>query len=562
MTDVVPPPASARRVPVASRIAGSVRFRLTATVVLVVGVSLALGGTFLVRWMESTLTNNVQSRSERVLASMADALVQGQVPAELFSSPSELQQRLGSGMTDGPIGSIDDIQQVISTTYFYLDGPAFSRLKVRGVDSQGRLVLFGREGPALPRADQAFEVTRTVPTRWGDLTIHAVSPVTDIDRSVSTIRNALWLTLPLLALAAGVLTWMITGSALAPVAGMTRRVREITSANLDARVPVPHGDDEIGVLGQTLNDMLDRLESSSLRQRQFVSDASHELRSPVASIRTQLEIALRYPDDVDWPAVAQIVLAEDERLEHLVANLLAMARLEEGRHGPRAEIDLDELILAQAPRMTNVSLDLGAVSAGRVWGNSDELTSVVRNLMDNAARHAARRVSVTLRTDGPWVVMSVADDGDGVPPERRDEVFERFARLQEGRERDQGGTGLGLALTKRIVEHHGGEIRVEEGPDGGASFVVCLPSAAWTAGQVGDADRDDADGDDADRDDADRDDAELDGPDRDDGGPGDEITSSLAGGRSDRVAAPSGPPTSEGGAPLGGDQTVPATSGN
>src|SRR5690606_15971526 len=123
-------------------------------------------------------------------------------------------------------------------------------------------------------------------------------------------------------------------------------------------------------LAQTMNEVLERRQHASMTQRQFVSHASHERRSPVASIRAQLETALRYPDDVDWPSVARIVLEEDSRLEHLVGNLLAMARVEEGRLGPRGEVDLDDLVLAQAPRMTGVRMDMSGVSAGRVWGNA------------------------------------------------------------------------------------------------------------------------------------------------------------------------------------------------
>lgn len=469
------PPRVRRR----TKLANSVRFRLTAAVVLVVGLSLLGGGTLLTKWVESTLTNDLRSRNERVLVSMAAALSEGRVPAELFSTPSELEGQLNDQMSDSFLGGEVDLEKAISTTYFYLDGEAFTQLKVRGVDAQGRLVLFGRVGPALPK-DDAVEVTRTVPTQWGDLTIHAVSPLDEIDRSVGALRAALWIGLPLLVLAAGAMTWVITGQALAPVGAMTRRVRELSSTNLDARVPVPPTEDEIALLAVTMNDMLDRLEKASVKQRQFVSDASHELRSPVASIRTQIETALRYPDDVDWPSVARTVLAEDDRLDHLVGNLLAMARLEEGRYGPRSEVDLDELVMAQRPRMSGVQLDLSAVSAGRVWGNREELTSVVRNLLDNAVRHCTSRVEVSVQEEGPWVVLAVGDDGSGVDPANRVQVFERFARLQEGRERDSGGTGLGLALTKRIVEHHGGRIHVEDGDLGGARFVVSLPSANWT----------------------------------------------------------------------------------
>ena len=178
----------------------------------------------------------------------------------------------------------------------------------------------------------------------------------------------------------------------------------------------------------------------------------------------------RYPVAAEW--------LSDRGHGSTIDYLLAMARLEEGRLGPRGDVDLDELVMAQAPRLRDlVELDLSAVSAGRVWGNGDELTSVVRNLLDNAARHARGRVAVSVSEQGPWVLLTVADDGAGVPAEQREQVFERFARLQEGRSRDSGGTGLGLALTRRIVEHHGGRIHVEDGPLGGARFVVSLPAA-------------------------------------------------------------------------------------
>ena len=471
------PPA---RPSVASRVFGSVRFRLTATVVVVVGVALLGGGILLVRWVEATLTNDLRTRNEQVLGSMAETLGQGQVPAELFSSPSELEGELDAGMSSGLTEDDGGFAEVVSSTYFYLEGPAFEELKVRTVDADGRLVLFGRQGPALPDPAVAVEVTRNVSTRWGSLTLHAVSPISEIQRSVGALSAALWLGLPLLIFAAGVMTWVNIGRALAPVGAMTRRVRELSATTADASVPVPPTNDEIAQLATTMNEMLGRLHDQQLKQRQFISDASHELRSPVASIRAQLETALAYPDDVDWPGVASIVLAEDDRLDHLVGNLLAMARLEEGRFGPRSELELEDLVMAQTPRMTGVDVDLSGVSAGRVWGNADELTSVIRNLLDNASRHAHATVAISVREAGPWVVLMVADDGEGVPVDERELVFERFRRLEEGRERDSGGSGLGLALSRRIVERHGGRIHVEDAPLGGACFVVSLPAAGWT----------------------------------------------------------------------------------
>ena len=437
-----------------------------------------VGGTMLTAWVRATIRNDIEARNERVLATMSDALVNGNIPAELYSNPSQLSTRLDRQLETQVLGDGMDVQEVLSTTYFYLEGPAFSRLKIQEIDSEGRLILFGREGPALPEPEASVEMTAFVPTQWGSLTLHAVSPLSAVDDSVGALAGALWLGLPLVTVLAGILTWFITGRTLAPVDQITDQVRRLTATTMDARVPVPDTDDEIHRLAVTMNEMLERLERSSDAQRRFISDASHELRSPVASIRAQLETALVYPDAVDWPDVAKVVLAEDERLEHLVANLLAVARLEEDRDAPRAEVDLDEIVMAQRKRVTAVPVDTSAVLAGRVMGNSDELTSVVRNLIDNAVRHTTSQIVVSLQAHGPFVVLSVSDDGPGVPVDMRDRVFERFARLDEGRQRDAGGTGLGLALTKRIVEQHGGTIHVTDADIGGACFVVSLPALA------------------------------------------------------------------------------------
>ena len=473
-------PAAPSGVSLAGRLGKSVRWRLTITVVVVVGLALFGGALLLVKWVQATLEGDIRARNEVVLASMADTLDRGRLPTELLMSQSALEQRITSGGTT----NVDTVDQVLSTTYFFIDGPAVDVIGVRGlVDESGRVMLFGRSGLPQNLSGSYLEVTRSISSSLGTLTIHAVTPLSDVERSVTTLTGALWLGMPLLVLAAGAMTWVIAGRTLAPVANMTRRVRELSATTLDARVPVPPSGDEIAELAITMNEMLDRLQRASVSQRQFVSDASHELRSPVASIRAQLETALRYPEDVDWPEVARVVLAEDDRLDHLVNNLLAMARLEEGRIGPRTEVDLDDLVLMQARRLSGVAgvtVDASGVSAGRVWGNVSELTSVVRNLVDNAARHAVGRVAVSVRDEGPWVVLRVADDGTGVPAADRERIFERFARLEEGRTRDGGGAGLGLALSRRIVEQHGGRIHVEDGPTGGALFVVSLPSTNWT----------------------------------------------------------------------------------
>jgi signal transduction histidine kinase len=227
-----------------------------------------------------------------------------------------------------------------------------------------------------------------------------------------------------------------------------------------------------------MNEMLDRLEDASTRQRRFVSDASHELRSPVASIRTQLEVALRRPARDDWPQVAQRVLTEDERLEQAVADLVELARLDEGNAATElAEVDLDEVVLEECSRPRVIPVDTSGVSGGRVRGRQDALARTVRNLVDNACRHAESRVVVTVRTLDDTVELVVSDDGPGIPAEDRERVFERFTRLDEGRARDAGGMGLGLAVVKSTVERSGGRVTIEDAAPHGARFVVQIPAS-------------------------------------------------------------------------------------
>lgn len=476
-----------RRTPRRVRVSQSVKFRLASRVFVIVALALFLGGFLLTRWVETTLTNDVRNRNEIILTAMVDALSRGEVPAELFARARDFSVPLDEQTRTNIFGQNLNPQDVISSTYFYIEGEGITDLEIQGVNSSGQLVFFGREGPPRQVEESAIRVTKELQTSLGTLTLHAVSPTENIERSIGALTGALWLGLPVLAMASGLMTWIVADQALVPVGIMTRRVRELTATTLDARVPVPDTRDELAELASTMNQMLDRLHYASLAQRQFVSDASHELRSPVASIRTQLETAMMFPDDVDWPEIAKIVLAEDARIEHLVGNLLAMARLEEGRHGPQSEVDLDELVLGQVPRITQVAVDARGVRGGRVWANVDELTSVVRNLLDNAVRHAQSRVAVAVYETGPWVAYVVDDDGPGVPDDERDRIFDRFARLQEGRSRDQGGSGLGLALSKRIVDHSGGRIEVADSPLGGARFIAWFPSSSW----AGEEDHDD-----------------------------------------------------------------------
>jgi len=323
-------------------------------------------------------------------------------------------------------------------------------------------------------ASTEFESTTT---SLGGIEFVVVADVSEVTRSVDKIRSVLWVTMPILVALAAVATWFLTGVALSPVRKMSRQVSVISGGNLHERVPVPGTADEIEELGATMNGMLDRLEADDQRLRQFISDASHELRSPVAVLRSEAEVALRSTDTTDPTELAQGVLDESLRLERIVADLLVLARGDEARAPAYvAAIDLDDIVLAEAARRRRVPVDASGVSAGRVHGSREGCERILVHLLDNAARHAESAVAVTLHTGDHSVTLTIDDDGPGIPAADRDRVFERFTRLEAARTRDTGGAGLGLAVTAATVSAMGGEVAISDSPLGGARFVVVWPA--------------------------------------------------------------------------------------
>ena len=316
----------------------------------------------------------------------------------------------------------------------------------------------------------------------GNVEVIVATPTDGIDRTVDRVRAALWFAVPLTMLLTGLATWLLAGRALRPVRLITERTSQIRSSTLHDRVPVPDGHDEISGLATEMNTMLDRVQREDTRRRQFVADASHELRSPIAAIRTQAEAALSAPRDTDIAELATGVLAEAERMGVLVDDLLSLARHDESLAPPGSVVDLDDIVLEEARRPRRVPVDTRKVSAGRVRCRPDELARVVTHLLDNAARHAGSAVAVSLTTvtdehGGESVRLTVDDDGPGVPASDRDRIFERFVRLDDARERDRGGAGLGLAVVATVARSCGGEVTVADSDLGGARFVLTLPAA-------------------------------------------------------------------------------------
>jgi signal transduction histidine kinase len=298
-----------------------------------------------------------------------------------------------------------------------------------------------------------------------------------VEEASGALTGLLAVGAPFLVLLLGVATWFVVGRALSPVEAIRKEVESITVHSLDRRVPVV-GDDEVGRLAKTMNAMLGRVDRAVVRQRMFVADASHELRSPLASLRQNAEVASAHPERTDVSRLADDVLAETVRMQSLVEGLLVLARVDEGSGKRQTDVvDVDDLVVAEAARLRDrVQVGTPGLTAVQVHGVSSELDRVVRNLGTNAARHARSRVELTVEERGDLVVIAVDDDGDGIRAADRSRVLDRFVRLDEARDRDSGGSGLGLSIADELVRAHGGRIVVTDSRLGGARVEVHLPA--------------------------------------------------------------------------------------
>ncbi|MFE5077432.1 sensor histidine kinase [Streptomyces halstedii] len=326
------------------------------------------------------------------------------------------------------------------------------------------------------RADYRFAAVEATTSAGVTLTVHAGAPLAAEQEAVGSVRGAMLAGLPALLLVVAAVTWLVTRRALRPVEGIRRELAAITaSQDLGRRVPEPGSRDEIARLARTTNETLSALETSVDRQRRFVADASHELRSPIASLRTQLEVGAAHPELLDLPGA----VADTVRLQALAADLLLLARLDAGERPGRAAVDLGALVREEVSQRAGdripVEVSVAEGGAVEVSGSRGQLARVIGNLLDNAERHAERSVAVTVRAEGRDVCLEVADDGTGVPPAERERIFERFVRLDDARTRDDGGAGLGLALARDIASRHGGTLTVDTSPRGGAAFTLRLP---------------------------------------------------------------------------------------
>ena len=291
----------------------------------------------------------------------------------------------------------------------------------------------------LPHDSASFRViSRSVETPGGPVVILIAGTTDDIAESTRVLAASLLVIAPVVAALLAVLVWWLVGRTLRPVEAIRAEVAAIGGADLERRVPVPPGDDEISGLAQTMNGMLERVSTTVDRQRRFVADASHELRSPLTRIRSELEVDLAHPEVADPVATHRSVLEETIGLQRLLDDLLLLARSDANVPAPTVDepVDLDDIVVRVARRAreaTLVAVEVPEVRALRTRGDARQLTRAVANLADNAVRHATSRITLTLARQGDLALLAVADDGPGIPADQRDRVFERFARLDEAR---------------------------------------------------------------------------------------------------------------------------------
>ncbi|WP_309094252.1 ATP-binding protein [Streptomyces sp.] len=465
------------------RLFGSVRARATLGATLVVAVALVAAGAAVLLSLRSNLMGEAGTQAERSARAVASELAAG-TPYDKLSG------------LDGDIGPVQVLDEdgrlvAVSEDLERISGTDSDRVRAQPAarpagededdsETAGEALEPGeisgesvfRNGSATvdgDTEDYRYAAVEVETHDRGTLTVYAGAPLAAEHGAVRTALTVMLIGFPLLLGVVAGVTWLVTRRALRPVEGIRREMAAITrSEDLARRVPEPDTHDEIARLASTTNETLAALETSVERQRRFVADASHELRSPIASLRTQLEVAAAHPELLDLDGAVE----DTVRLQRLAADLLLLARLDAGERPNDTRVDLAGLAREEAEGRAGVTV---AAEPVEVVGSRGQLGRVLANLLDNAQRHARSAVTVSVRREGGRAVVGVADDGDGVPEADRERIFERFVRLDTARSRDDGGAGLGLAIARDVAVRHGGTLTAGQGPAGGALFELRLP---------------------------------------------------------------------------------------
>ncbi|MFC8128604.1 sensor histidine kinase [Streptomyces sp. NPDC057302] len=474
------------------RFFSSVRARAATAATLVVAVALVAAGAAVLFSLRANLADQASGQAESAARQVASQLASN-VPYDQLDLDEEdhpVQVFDGDGRL---VAASEDLERISGTKSDAVKPRPASSPPAKGDDdddddeSEGEALEPGEISEDRARvttgsatvdgesADYRFASVEVNTEKKGDLTVYAGATLAAQQSAVSTALTSMLIGFPLLLAVIAAVTWLVTRRALRPVDAIRSEMAAITaSEDLARRVPEPDTHDEIARLATTTNETLAALQTSVERQRRFVADASHELRSPIASLRTQLEVGAAHPELLDVDGAVE----DTVRLQELAADLLLLARLDAGEKPGGGHVDLAALAREELSQRTrdraDVRTDLRSVE---VTGSRSQLARVLGNLVNNAQRHARSHVTVAARAEGAWAVLEVFDDGDGVPEGERDRIFERFVRLDDARTRDDGGAGLGLAIARDVAARHGGTLTVKEAPGGGALFELRIPAA-------------------------------------------------------------------------------------
>lgn len=458
-----------------------VRLDAALVAVAVVVAALVVGAVFLVASTRAELVRGVEALVTTRSQDLAQLVATGDVAAVLPASRSTSAQVIDS---DGRvIAATGDIEGQVPVVSISETSDGVTTLTVPTLDSGDH---GEQEGESDDNEGPYLVAVTGVETPTGRVIVLVAGSLAAAEAAASTLTPLLVGGIPLLALVVGVTTWILAGRTLKPVRLMTEEASQITATDLGRRIPSPGTRDEIQLLAETLNRMLGRLDASITTQRRFIADASHELKSPVTSLLAMTEVASQHPERIDVERFASDAHAESRRLAHLVDDLLTLARSDEGALVVEpTRFDLSELIAEETTRLwpTHTTVHLEGVVPVIIDGDRRRIGQAIRNLVDNAVRHARGNVWIETLPSQHQIDIVIADDGPGIPPASREEVFDRFVRLDDARSRDQGGTGLGLAVVRTIIDAHGGTVELVDHPIHPGAAIRIRLQRARTAGR-------------------------------------------------------------------------------
>jgi signal transduction histidine kinase len=435
----------------------SVRARLTLFFVLAIAVVLIFTGVALISLVHRSLVTSASNQVEVAMTQTQERFAAGGMPGD-----DEVVMPMHGDV-------VVQVTNVAGTTVWAASSaianmPVLAHPKADFSSVNGLTIdLVNDKRTAQVIGELSLGEVQTITTSRGAGLVFGFVYGGPVDHSVTILLASVAVSFPLLLLLSGGLIWFGIGLALAPVESIRRRVDAIAARDLSERVPVTGGDDEIARLSRTVNEMLDRLESASRFQQEFVSNVSHELRSPLTTLLATVDRAASDQAHTDWSDVTETILREGRRLDVLIDDLFWLARNDERQvQPPRMDVDLDDLLFEEASRvraMSGLSVDTTDVAPTRVLGDPAMLKRMIRNVVDNAARYATHELRFSSSFDNDVAVVTVADDGEGLDVAQSGRLFERFVRADPARSRNSGGTGLGLAIVAEIVTRHGGTAR-------------------------------------------------------------------------------------------------------